>query len=52
MKRVNSTRAENLKSKTVRLYENIPIQMSLHNELDIFFGYFEVDMEEGEEREI
>jgi hypothetical protein len=26
--------------------------MSLHNELDMFFGYFEVDMEEGDEREI
>jgi len=36
----------------VQLYENLPIEISLHNELDVFFGYFTVDMAEGEEREI
>ncbi len=33
----------------IPIYEGFPLTKRLHNELDMFFGYFSVEIAEGEE---
>ncbi len=40
--------APNVKKSTTLIYEGFPFTKRLHNELQAFYGHFEVDLQEGQ----